>query len=117
MFFRTLHKDKSQGFEYSRNALLCHGCSIVNLNVIALIRGRLLFYSRCLSLSFLDGVGDSRGCEEEEDDDEGGGEETVFSSEYGLQSRWHNSPRDKSPEGLGAKGAGSERKVRKVISR
>ena len=33
-------------------------------------------------------------------------EETVSSSKYGSEGRWHNSPRNKSPEGLGAKGAG-----------
>ena len=39
-------------------------------------------------------------------------EETVSSSKYGSEGRWHNSPRNKSPEGLGAKGAGFGRKVR-----
>ena len=41
--------------------------------------------------------------EEEEEEEE---EETVSSSKYGSEGRWHNSPRNKSPEGLGAKGAG-----------
>ena len=39
-------------------------------------------------------------------------EETVSSSKYGSEGRWHNSPRNKSPEGLWAKGAGFGRKVR-----
>ena len=47
--------------------------------------------------------------QEEEEEEE---EETVSSSKYGSEGRWHNSPRNKSPEGLGAKGAGFGRKVR-----
>lgn len=46
---------------------------------------------------------------QEEEEEE---EETVSSSKYGSEGRWHNSPRNKSPEGLGAKGAGFGRKVR-----
>ena len=56
-------------------------------------------------------VGDARKRKKQEEEEEEE-EETVSSSKYGSEGRWHNSPRNKSPEGLGAKGAGFGRKVR-----
>lgn len=56
-------------------------------------------------------VGDARKRKKKKQEEEEE-EETVSSSKYGSEGRWHNSPRNKSPEGLGAKGAGFGRKVR-----